>query len=141
MTAERIKPQMKDKELTEFATRFLTAYAASAQSGNGDPANYEGKSALFIRSEGPGGIVEITDGIAQAQGGFVHRAATLLKSKAGHEKAISEIGIDHAHDFIAGDGPVQNAVTAMIKAVFEQADASFEYLAPNYLIKLDPAAV
>ena len=55
--------EMKDKELTEFATRFLTAYAASAQGGNGDPTAMKANRPYSL---GPGGIVEITDEIAEA---------------------------------------------------------------------------
>lgn len=74
--------EMKDKKLTEFATRFLTAYAASAQGGNGDPAAIKANRPYSL---GPGGIVEITDEIAEAQRVFVHRAATLLCTRTGND--------------------------------------------------------
>lgn len=127
---------MKDKDLVEFAANFLKAYSASAQSGNGYPSAI-GKGRPY--SLGPGGIVEITDEIAEAQSSFVHCAAKLLKSKAAHEKAISNIATNHAHEFVAGNKKIENAVTDMIKSVFEHGNTSFEYLAPNYLVRLNPA--
>lgn len=131
----KLPPETKDKELRALATEFLNAYSASAQSGNGDPAS--GKNWPF--SLGAGGIIEITEEISQAQSKFVMRAASLLKSKAAHEKAISKIATDHAHDLIAGNKKIEVAVTDLIKAVFEHGNASFAYLAPNYLVRMLPA--
>src|SRR5260370_12216324 len=125
----------KDKELVEFATNFLKAYSESAKKDKGNPAALT-KGRPY--SLGPGSGVEITEEIAEAQSGFIHRAARLLKSRAGHEKAISNIATNHAHEFVAANKNIEDAVTTMIKAVFEQANASFEYLAPNYLFRLDP---
>jgi hypothetical protein len=127
---------LKDKELVEFATNFLKAYSASAEKGNGDLSAIAKDRPYSL---GPGGIVEITEEIAEGQSDFVHRAAKLLKSKAAHEKAIANIATNHAHEFVAGNKKIEDAAAAMIKAVFEHANASFEYLAPNYLVRLDPA--
>jgi hypothetical protein len=126
--------EMKDKELKDAATRFLSAFAASA----GSTAD-----AVQIRNDRPyvlgsAGTVELTDAIIDAHSRFVNRAARLLKSKAGHEKAISQIAIDHAHDFVTGAKQIESAVSEMIQAVFDRGNASFEYLAPNYLVKLTP---
>jgi hypothetical protein len=127
--------EMKDKELVEFATAFLNAYSASAKSADGSSATMNRDRPYSL---GPGGIVEITEEISEAQSGFVHRAAKLLKSKAVHEKAISKIGTDHAHKFVAaGNKKVEDAVASMIEEVFEKAATSFEYLAPNYLIRFE----
>jgi hypothetical protein len=134
VTASNDQSKMKDKELVDFATRFLEAYSASAKSS---PTNVtfdkEHRYAL-----GAGGIIELTDEILSAQSSFVHRAAKLLKSKAANEKAISNVVTTHAHEFVAGNGKLETAAANMIKAVFEHGNASFEYLAPNYVIRLNP---
>lgn len=130
--------QVKDKELVAFATAFLSAYATSAASADGGVSS---KTKGRPYSLGAGGIVEITEEISEAQSGFVHCAAKLLKSKAAHEKAIANIATNHAHEFVAtGSSKIEDAAAAMIKEVFEKATASFEYLAPNFLFRLEPPA-
>jgi hypothetical protein len=134
MNASNSQPEMKDKELVDFATKFLDAFAASAKNSTAGTTLEKGRPYAL----GAGGIVELTEEIIAAQSGFVHRAAKLLKSKAAHEKAISNIATNHAHEFIAAKKKIETAVADMIKAVFEQGNASFEYLAPNYLIRFNP---
>ncbi len=136
ISGKKQSQDLKDKELVEFATNFLKAYSASAEKAKG------GRSTLAKdrpHSLGPGGLVEITEEIAEWQASFVHRAAKLLKSKAAHEKAIADISTNHAHEFVVGNKKIEDAVASMIKGVLEHANASFEYLAPNHLYKLAPA--
>jgi hypothetical protein len=133
---KNISQDTKDKELVEAATRFLKAYSASAESGTGLLPASKTQQPFTL---GAGGIVEITEEIADAQSEFVHRAAKLLKSKAAHEKAISNIATNCAHEFVAEKTAIEGAVVGLIKAVFEHGNTSFEYLAPNYLVRLDPA--
>lgn len=127
---------MKDKELTEFGTRLLEAFAKSAEGSTMGAAR--GKSRGFAL--GAGGVVEFTDDIISAHSHFVNRAAKLLKSKAAHEKAIASIALDHAHAFVANRKIVEDAVLDLIKEVFEKGNASFEYLAPNYVFRFSQPA-
>jgi hypothetical protein len=137
MNASNSQSEMKDEELVQFATKFLKAYssAAGATLKKALPGVAIPLPASF--TFGAGGIIELTEELSAAQSGFVHRAAKLLKSKAAHEKAISNIATNHAHEFVAGDKKIETAVTDLIKAVFEQGNASFKYLAPNYLIRFN----
>lgn len=143
MIAKPKQPEhLKDKELVEFATTFLRLWAASAKqvlSEAEGPGKVQstllGKGPPF--AFGPGGFVEITDEIADTLRGFVHRAATLLGPKAAHEKAISDIAMNQAHEHVAGSTPLDDAATSLIQEVFEHATSSFEYLAPNYLFRLE----
>jgi hypothetical protein len=99
MPSNKNKSQdVKDTQLVEAATRFLKAYSASAESGVGPLTAPKTQRPFTL---GAGGIVEITEEIADAQSEFVHRAAKLLKSKAAHEKAISNIATNCAHEFVA----------------------------------------
>ncbi|WP_292532504.1 hypothetical protein [Methylocystis sp.] len=84
------KPEVNDKELVGFATKFLEAYAASAKSSTAGTGQIQNHRPF---SFGAGGVIELTAEIVAAQSGFVHRAAKLLKSKAAHEKAISNIAM------------------------------------------------
>ena len=131
MSASKKPRPEKDEELIASATKFLRAYAASAKTSDAKDIGRSGRSF----SLGPGGIVELTDEVLQAGSDFVHRAAKLLKSKAAHEKAITSIAFDHALKFLAEDLPVKDAVGALVNSVFEQGNASFQYLAPNYLVR------
>jgi hypothetical protein len=134
MNASNSQPEMKDKELVAFATKFLEAFAASAKSSTAGATLETGRPYAL----GAGGMIELTEEILSTQSDFVHRAAKLLKSKAAHEKAISNIATNHAHEFVAGNKKIETAVADMIKAVFEQGNASFEYLAHNYVIRFNP---
>jgi hypothetical protein len=134
---------LKDKELVEFATKFLQLWATSTKQVLSEAERLgKGQSILLGKGRsfafGQGGLVEITDEIADVLSGFVHRAAKLLGAKAAHEKAISNVAMNQAHQHVAGDTGLHDAVTSLIQEVFKLANASFEYLAPNYLFQLDP---
>ncbi|MCA1396117.1 HEPN domain-containing protein [Bradyrhizobium sp. BRP56] len=138
MATPKQPAQLKDKELVEFATTFLQLWAASAKQVL---SNAQGLKTILLGKGpsyafGPGGGVEITDEIGDALRGFVLRAAKLLGSKAAHEKAISGIAMNQAHEHVAGGTTLNDAVTSLIQEVFAQANSSFEYLAPNYLFQL-----
>ena len=64
---KRQLPDVKDKELVEYATNFLNAYAASAENSQGKPNVASAKGFPL----GAGGIVELTEHITEAQSGFV----------------------------------------------------------------------
>ena len=132
MSASKKPRPEKDEELIASATRFLQAYAASAKTSDAKDISRSGRSF----SLGPGGIVELTDEVLQAGSDFVHRAAKLLKSKAAHEKAITSIAFDP--EIPRGRCARQGCVGALINSVFEQGNASIQYLAPNYLEVLAP---
>jgi hypothetical protein len=132
-TSKDTQQEIKDKELVEFATKFLEAYAASAENRAAGATLEKGHPYAL----GAGGIIELTEDIISAQSGFVHRAAKLLKSKAAHEKAISNIATNHAQQFLAGKENVQTAASDLIEEIFEKGNSSFEYLAPNYAIRFN----
>lgn len=125
---------MTDKDLIDAATSFLSAFADSANSAGGVQIRNDRAYVL-----GLAGTVELSDTIINAHSRFVNRAAKLLKSKAGHEKAISQIAMNHAHAFVAGAKQIEPAVTEMIQAVFDRGNSSYEYLAPNYLVRFGRA--
>ena len=125
---------LKDEELVASGTKFLQEYAASATASNANAAGMQPDRSYAL---GPAGIVELTEDLLQAQSDFVLRAAALLKSKAAHERAISDIATNHANNFVVRDKKIADAVADMIKEVFEKGNASFECLAPNYLIKFE----
>lgn len=47
--------------------------------------------------------------------------------------------MNHAHAFVAGAKQIETAVTEMIQAIFDRGNSSYEYLAPNYLVRFDRA--
>jgi hypothetical protein len=132
MSVKNTQQHSKDKELVEAATSFFRVFAESAKTTDAAAIMARGQSYSFSE----GNIVELTDVVLEAQSKFVHRAATLLTSRGAHEKAITSIATDHAHKFVAATNDLNSAVGDMIKEVFEKGNASFEYLVPNYLVKL-----
>ena len=135
MSKSNKQQQPRDKELVAFGSKeFLQEYAGAAAASNAHSSGMEKGRSYAL---GPGGLIELTDEVLQAQSDFVHHAAKLLKSKAAHERAISDIATKHAHEFVAGGKELENAVADMIQEVFEKGNAAFEYLAPNYLIRFN----
>ena len=128
MSKSNKQQQPRDKELVAFGSRFLQEYAAAAAASNAHSSGMEKSPSYAL---GPGGLIELTDEVLQAQSDVVHHAAKLLKSKAAHERAISDIATKHAHEFVAGGKELENAVADMIQEVFEKGNAAFEYLAPK----------
>lgn len=121
----------KDKQLVDAAVKFLAAYTASADKNGSGEFDFVNRPFSFRE----GVIVEITEEIIEAERVFVGRAAQLLASKAAHEKAISGIAANHAHKYVAERQDITAAATAMIKEIFDNAAVSFEYMAPNWLVR------
>jgi hypothetical protein len=139
-----LSEQIKDKELVAFATKFLEAFADSAKQIRSELLRRGGEP--FSIKLGPrhslgfpGGIVEISDAALQALRGFIDRVAKFVGARAAHEKAIADFAIRQGHEYVASDAQLPHAVSALIQKVFNEASASFEYCAPNYLYNFEPA--
>jgi Apea-like HEPN len=121
-----------DKDLVEAATRFIDAFSKAIVEQS-DLGKLSTKSGL---SFGDGGIVELTDQVTEALDAFVLRAAKLLGSAAAHEKTISKTAINEAQSSLAKSAAMDPAVKALIAAVFEQGNVTYDYLVPNKLVQL-----
>jgi Apea-like HEPN len=121
-----------DKELVEAATRFITAFSKAVVEQS-ELASLSTTSGL---SFGDGGIVELTDQVIEALDAFVLRAARLLGSAAAHEKTISKTALAQAQVSLADKTPLAAAIKALIDAVFDQGNTTYDYLAPNKLLQL-----
>jgi hypothetical protein len=118
-----------DRELLELASGFLEAFSISA-SRQGHPSNFAKGSGLSL---GESGAVEIDEDVYKPLAGFIHRAAKLLGSAAGHEKAIYYTALKQAHSLHSIKRITRNAALSLIEAVCNQGNTSYEYLAPNPL--------
>ncbi|RWP41170.1 HEPN domain-containing protein [Mesorhizobium sp.] len=123
-----------DKELVDSGQAFLKAFLDSAAK-DGSPADFAEGSGISI---GEAGVVEITEEVAKPLGRFVLRAAQVLGSAAGHEKAIYQTALNQAHALISKAPFQSDSAKALIKAVFEQGQAHYKYVTPNHLYRLTP---
>ncbi len=121
-----------DKDLVYLASEFLKAFSNSA-ARQGHPSNFAKGSGL---SFGESGVIEIDEDVSKPLSGFIHRAAKLLGSAAGHEKAIYYTSLKQAHSLYSNKLITRNAALSLIEAVFNQGNTSYEYLAPNSLFRL-----
>lgn len=124
--------RQRDPELRLLGQKFLETYDAAAAASDADLQRIfsSGHFSLF-----QGGAVELTEDVARSLSAFVERAAKLLGAKAGNEKAIQELAQDEGQKFIINKPALAGAVTGLIKRVFDEGNAAFDFLVPNYLIR------
>jgi len=133
MAKTQVAHQKKDKELAKPAAKFLTAFSQS-QVPAVDLTRLKSSGGGF--SFGPGGIIEQTDAVIESLAELVRSAAKKLGPVAGHESTVSQIAMNHGHEFVAKKGSVDDAAAALVKAILEEGAATFAYLVPNYLFGL-----
>jgi hypothetical protein len=121
-----------DAGLRALARIFLEAYQAA------EPTTDE--EAHRILSEGgfasfQGGLVELTDEIAEALSNLVENAAKVLGPKGANEKALAGVAEQSAHKLIRKEFDLDAATRHLVDAFFEAANSTFDVLLPNYLIQ------
>jgi len=132
--AKNLVPKKKDAELLGYVDAFVRAfYASTAQS--------EEDARRIFRSGGftlfSGAIAEITPEITGNLAKLARRTAKLLGAKAGNEKALRDIAMKQAQEGVLGSVSATDTVTALIDKLFEEGNAKYEFLVPNYLIRFE----
>jgi hypothetical protein len=124
--------KMKDPELRTVAKAFLETYRAAAATSDDDMRRIIRSSQFSIFQ---GGAVELTEELTEILRKFSTRSAQLLGSKAGNERAISELALTEAQEFLRKKAELEGGASTLIEKVFSEANSAFEFLAPNYLIR------
>jgi hypothetical protein len=124
--------QKKDPELRSYVINFLQAFKAAAAVSEKDMPRIfaTGRFTIF-----PGGAVEFTEEVTISLRNIGIRAAKLLGSKAGNEKAIRQIALKQAQDFLANNTAIDSATHSLIDTLFKEGSAQFDFLVPNRLIR------
>jgi hypothetical protein len=123
--------QKKDPELRSYVVNFLRAFKAAAAVFEKDvPRIFDtGRFTIF-----PGGAVELTEDVTANLRSISLRAAKLLGSKAGNEKALRQIALKQAQDFLANNATIDTSTNSFIDKLFEEGSTQFDFLVPNRLI-------
>jgi len=123
--------QKKDPELRSYVVDFLQAFkAAAAVSGKDLPRIFDtGRFNIF-----PGGAVEFTEDVTATLRNIGLRAAKLLGSKAGNEKALRQIALKQAQGFLVNNTAIDTSTNSLIDKLFDEGSAQFDFLVPNRLI-------
>lgn len=128
--AKNLAAKKKDSELRGYVESFVEAfYAGTPQSQ--DDARKILKSGGFTFFSGA--IVELTPEVTENLARLAIRAAKLLGAKAGNEKALRDIAMKQAQDGVLSSASSSDVVTAVIDKIFEEGNAKYKYLVPNYL--------
>ena len=126
-------PNRKDAELVAAAKAYSTAFSDSAAAQT-QPTGFAPSSGMSL---GAAGVVEITDALLKTMAALRSRAMKILGSKAGHERAMDQTVLKVAHQSVADGNDVDTMATALINAMFDQALVTYEYVAPNRLIRFN----
>jgi Apea-like HEPN len=124
--------RQRDPELRRLGQKFLETYHAAAAASDADVRRIFNSDHFSLFQ---GGAVELTEDVARSLSAFVERAAKLLGAKAGNEKAIQELAQEEGQNFIINGPTLAGAVTDLIKRVFDEGNATFDFLIPNYLVR------
>lgn len=131
---KNLAAKKKDLELHEYVEAFVRAvYDSTAQSK--DDAHRIFKSLRFTYFSGA--IAELTPDVTGNLAKLAIRAAKLLGTKAGNEKALRDIAMKQAQEGILNSTSAKDVVPHLIDKLFEEGNAKYEFLIPNYLVMFD----
>jgi Apea-like HEPN len=120
----------KDPELRAATRAFIQAFNDAVASSNEEASRiFKGRGWLGFE----GGIVEFTTDLTNALAKLVARAARLLGPKGGNENAIRELALKEAQKSFVENVESDAACARLIDLIFEEGNAQFEFLVPNYL--------
>ena len=132
---DKFANQKKDPDLQSYAVNFLKAFKDAAAVSEKDLPRIISTGRVMIFQ---GGAVEFTEQVTNNLNLLALRAAILLGSKAGNEKALRQIALKVAQDFLVkNNAAAEAAAKVLIEKLFEQGNAKFDFLVPNHLIRLE----